>query len=54
MAKNRLNVLLAAVWVVFAIANAYFGYARHLMFDWLLAAGCIVVAGMYALRLVRK
>jgi hypothetical protein len=51
---GRPNALLAGLWLAFAAINAYFGYAMHVLLDWFVAAGCLVVAGMYALRLVRK
>ena len=39
------------LWLIFAAINAYFGYSMHALMDWFIAAGCLVVAGVYALKL---
>jgi hypothetical protein len=52
--KGRPNALLAGLWLLFAALNVYFGFSMHAILDWFVAAGCLVVAGVYALSLVRK
>jgi hypothetical protein len=51
---NRTNLVFAGFWLVAAILNAWFAYSMHFLVDWFLAAGCIAVAAMYALRVVRS
>ena len=52
--SGRTDLLFAGFWLVAGILNIWFGYSMHMVADWFVAAGCIVVAVMYTLRVVRK